>query len=344
MRRGTAQQRAEAPRCLHEKDSTIIFVRMADGVRFVLNDQPVEVSDVSPMTTLLDWLRDHRGLKGTKEGCAEGDCGACTVVLERADGRREAMNACIALLGQIDGQSVRTVEGLRRPDGGPHRGADGDGRGRRHAMRLLHAGLRDVGLCLCRGRRDGRSRDHPRCAGRQSLPLHRLSADRRGHDEGRRTADRAGAAGAGADGVGDFRRRLSCAALARRTPGAARAESRGAAAGGRHRSRPSGQPRAQAAGRDHPCGARARAQGDRRDQGGDHDRRRRDLRRGHAAADRPLPGAQNLSGAAGLAADPHHGHDRRQYRHGLADRRHAAGAAGARDAGSSSFPRAARAT
>jgi xanthine dehydrogenase small subunit len=105
---------------LHEKDSTIIFVRMADGVRFILNDQPVDVSGVSPMTTLLDWLRDHRGLKGTKEGCAEGDCGACTVVLERADGRREAINACIALLGQIDGQAVRTVEGLRRPDGTPH--------------------------------------------------------------------------------------------------------------------------------------------------------------------------------------------------------------------------------
>ena len=118
MRRQATQQ---APRCcLHEKDSTIIFVRMADGVRFILNDQPVDVSDVSPMTTLLDWLRDHRGLKGTKEGCAEGDCGACTVVLERADGRREAINACIALLGQIDGQAVRTVEGLRRPDGTPH--------------------------------------------------------------------------------------------------------------------------------------------------------------------------------------------------------------------------------
>jgi xanthine dehydrogenase small subunit len=93
---------------------------MVDGVRFILNDQPVDVSDVSPMTTLLDWLRDHRGLKGTKEGCAEGDCGACTVVLERADGRREAINACIALLGQIDGQAVRTVEGLRRPDGTTH--------------------------------------------------------------------------------------------------------------------------------------------------------------------------------------------------------------------------------
>ncbi len=93
---------------------------MADCIRFVLNDQPVELAGVSPMTTLLDWLRDHRGLKGTKEGCAEGDCGACTVVLERPDGRREAMNSCIALLGQIDGQAVRTVEGLAGPDGAPH--------------------------------------------------------------------------------------------------------------------------------------------------------------------------------------------------------------------------------
>ncbi|MBS0224457.1 MAG: xanthine dehydrogenase small subunit [Proteobacteria bacterium] len=93
---------------------------MADRIRFILNDLPVELSDVSPMTTLLDWLREHRGLKGTKEGCAEGDCGACTVVLERADGRHEAMNACIALLGQVDGKSLRTVEGLCGHDGGPH--------------------------------------------------------------------------------------------------------------------------------------------------------------------------------------------------------------------------------
>src|SRR5712675_1239189 len=93
---------------------------MADRIRFVLNDQPVELDAPSPMTTLLDWLRDHRGLKGTKEGCAEGDCGACTVVLERADGKREAVNSCIALLGQIDGQAVRTVEGLLGKDGAPH--------------------------------------------------------------------------------------------------------------------------------------------------------------------------------------------------------------------------------
>jgi xanthine dehydrogenase small subunit len=85
---------------------------MPDRIRFVLNDQLVELTGVSPMTTLLDWLREERGLKGTKEGCAEGDCGACTVVLERADGTREAMNSCIALLGQMDGLAVRTVEGL----------------------------------------------------------------------------------------------------------------------------------------------------------------------------------------------------------------------------------------
>lgn len=93
---------------------------MADNIRFTLNDEPVEVPDLSPMTTVLDWLRQHRGLKGTKEGCAEGDCGACTVVLERGDGRHEVMNSCIAMLGQLDGQAIRTVEGLRGKDGAPH--------------------------------------------------------------------------------------------------------------------------------------------------------------------------------------------------------------------------------
>jgi xanthine dehydrogenase small subunit len=92
---------------------------MADRIRFTLNDQPVEIANLSAMTTVLDWLREHRGLRGTKEGCAEGDCGACTVVLER-DGRREAVNSCIAMLGQLDGLSVRTVEGLRGTDGAPH--------------------------------------------------------------------------------------------------------------------------------------------------------------------------------------------------------------------------------
>jgi xanthine dehydrogenase small subunit len=74
--------------------------------------------------TLLDWLRLDARLTGTKEGCAEGDCGACTIVLERlaADGalRCHAVNSCITMLGQADGLGVRTVEGLRSRTGELH--------------------------------------------------------------------------------------------------------------------------------------------------------------------------------------------------------------------------------
>jgi xanthine dehydrogenase small subunit len=80
----------------------------------------VSVSDVHPRTTLLDWLRLSEGSTGTKEGCGEGDCGACTVVLGRErDGRLvyEAVNACILLLGQVDGAELLTVEDLAGPDG-----------------------------------------------------------------------------------------------------------------------------------------------------------------------------------------------------------------------------------
>jgi xanthine dehydrogenase small subunit len=72
--------------------------------------------------TLLDWLREDRRLTGTKEGCGEGDCGACTVVLEQLKGdriERRAVNACLMLVGQADGFGVRTVEGLVR-DGALH--------------------------------------------------------------------------------------------------------------------------------------------------------------------------------------------------------------------------------
>jgi xanthine dehydrogenase small subunit len=74
----------------------------------------------APTATLLDWLRDERGLTGTKEGCNEGDCGACTVLVTGPDGTPRALNACILFLPQVHGKAVRTVEGLSGRDGELH--------------------------------------------------------------------------------------------------------------------------------------------------------------------------------------------------------------------------------
>ena len=95
----------------------------ASAIRFVLNGRETEVRDLAPDLTVLRWLREHARLTGTKEGCAEGDCGACTVVIGTPDGRgglrRRSENACIRLLPQLHGLSVETIEhlGAGRPDG-----------------------------------------------------------------------------------------------------------------------------------------------------------------------------------------------------------------------------------
>jgi len=94
------------------------------NLRFRLNGAERSVEGISPDTTLLNWLREEVSLKGTKEGCAEGDCGACTVVLARlrADGavERVPVNACILFLPMLDGLSITTVEGLGGPAGELH--------------------------------------------------------------------------------------------------------------------------------------------------------------------------------------------------------------------------------
>ena len=74
--------------------------------RFLVNGDPVEV-EVPGMRRLLDVLREDLALTGTKEGCGEGECGACSVLLDGA-----VVDACLVPICQVDGTSIRTVEGL----------------------------------------------------------------------------------------------------------------------------------------------------------------------------------------------------------------------------------------
>ena len=88
-------------------------------ITFLLNGERVELRDIDPTMTTLDWLRERRGLTATKEGCNEGDCGACTVMVTDDRGAR-ALNACILFLPQLHGKALRTVEGIAGPDGALH--------------------------------------------------------------------------------------------------------------------------------------------------------------------------------------------------------------------------------
>ena len=87
---------------------------MADTENIILiNDKKVEVKNIQHDITLLDWLRNYYKITGTKEGCAEGDCGACSVIIEdNGSGSSRPINACLVRLGQVVGSSVTTIEGL----------------------------------------------------------------------------------------------------------------------------------------------------------------------------------------------------------------------------------------
>ena len=100
---------------------------MRSSVRFLLGDEQRELTDIDPTMTVLRYLREFEGRVGSKEGCAEGDCGACTVVLAEvghcAGGDAltyRAVNACIQFLPTLDGKQLLTVEDLKSADGALH--------------------------------------------------------------------------------------------------------------------------------------------------------------------------------------------------------------------------------
>lgn len=96
---------------------------MSDPIRFILNGTLREVSGLSPTLTVLQYLRTEESLTGTKEGCAEGDCGACTAIVGTLkDGavQYQAVNCCILFLPVLDGKSLITVEHLKTLANGLH--------------------------------------------------------------------------------------------------------------------------------------------------------------------------------------------------------------------------------
>ncbi len=99
------------------------MVEIARAIRFLLNGEDISLTNVAPDLTLLDWLRLERRLRGSKEGCAEGDCGACTVLVGKLLGDEiiyDSVTACIRFVGSLHGTHVVTIEHLRGENGNLH--------------------------------------------------------------------------------------------------------------------------------------------------------------------------------------------------------------------------------
>ena len=85
----------------------------SSSIEFILNDELITLNDIDTNTTVLEYLRNYKNLKGTKEGCASGDCGACTAVLAEVKDNKlkyKSINTCITLLYTLHSKQLLTVE------------------------------------------------------------------------------------------------------------------------------------------------------------------------------------------------------------------------------------------
>ena len=132
-------------------------------LQFYLNDQLIR-TDQPAGSTLLDFVRYHQHLKGTKIGCREGDCGACTVLVGELPAAGEAvvqyqsMTSCLTPLGNAHGKHIVTVEGINAARGTLTPVQQAIVQGKRLPVRVLHGGLRDEPY----GSRPERPAQHPR--------------------------------------------------------------------------------------------------------------------------------------------------------------------------------------
>jgi hypothetical protein len=141
------------------------------AVTMRINGRP-ERLQVDTRVTLLDALRDRLGLTGTKKGCDQGACGACTVPV---DGKRRL--SCLTLAVQCEGREVVTIEGLAR-NGTRHPVQGGVHPPRRVPVRILHARADHVGDRAAGRGASGQRRGHPGVHERQHLPLRRVRQHR----------------------------------------------------------------------------------------------------------------------------------------------------------------------
>jgi len=153
-------------------------------LQFIRRGQTISLHGVPPDRTLLEVLREDLHCTDAKEGCNEGDCGACTVVLGEAQGGRlryRAVNSCIRLARSIQGQALWTAQDLLAPDGSLHPVQQAMVQCHGSQWRLSHARLRDEPVRHvpepCAAGPPSHARAGTAGFVGQPVPLHRLPAD-----------------------------------------------------------------------------------------------------------------------------------------------------------------------